>query len=83
MALIGLGELEAANTVLLDGLRAAEDAEDSPFISSVLAELGILAAKRGQWDEANRCVERSLAVVSMANLGLHGTSSLTSRWRRV
>ena len=70
------GDLERADSLLAHAFDVATSAGAVPFLPVVLAERGIVAIVRDEWQEADAFAEQALAFVQDGSLDRYWTSAL-------
>jgi LuxR family transcriptional regulator, maltose regulon positive regulatory protein len=70
------GDLERADSLLAHAFDVATSAGAVPFLPVVLAERGIVAIVRDEWQEADTFAEQALAFVQDGSLDRYWTSAL-------
>jgi LuxR family transcriptional regulator, maltose regulon positive regulatory protein len=75
-------DLERADTKLAHALAVAGDAHDAPvpFVSLLLAERGIIAIARDDWDEADAIAQRVAPLLASGEFDGYWSSALVYAW---
>jgi LuxR family maltose regulon positive regulatory protein len=74
------GDLDRADALLARAVDTATAAGVLPFVPVLLAERGIIALERHQWDDAVACAERATAIMRGGQFDDYWTSALVYAW---
>ncbi len=75
------GDLERADALLAHAIDAATGAGVLPFVPVLLAERGIVAIERDEWDDMDALADRAAEIMAGGEFDDYWTSALVYAWR--